>query len=142
MARKRKAAIVVDVPDDKSIRKLKEGGYASERKAFLSLGRIRRRLQGLAAWYAVPLREERLYSTICPMCGAKMSVLPNRRVRCRCGFEAHRDEVPALWAAKRFHELLTPSFSSSSAASPLWKLKKGGGYSLSCLVRNRRHNTS
>jgi transposase len=40
-----------------------------------------------------------------------------------CGFEAHRDEVPALWAAKRFHELLTPSF-SSSAASLLWKLKK------------------
>jgi putative transposase len=115
LARKRKAAIVVDVPDDESMRELKEGGYASERKAFLNFGRLRRRLRGLAEWYGVPLREERLYSTICPRCGRKMSVLPDRRVRCACGFEAHRDEVPALWAIKRFRELTTPSFSSSSA---------------------------
>ena len=76
---------------------------------------IRDRLQGLAEWYGVPYREERLYSTICPRCGGKMSVLPDRRVRCACGFEAHRDEVPALWAQKRFPDLITPSFSSSSA---------------------------
>jgi putative transposase len=115
MARKRKAAIVVDVPDDKSIRELKEGGYASERKVFLNLGRIRRRLKGLAEWYDVPYREERLYSTICPRCGRKTEELPGRRMRCVCGFSAHRDEVPALWAMKRFHKLITPSFSSSSA---------------------------
>ncbi len=115
LARKRKAAIVVDVPDDDSIRELKEGGYKAERKAFLNFGRIRRRLQGLAEWYGVPYREERLYSTVCPRCGRKMSVLPDRRVRCACGFEAHRDEVPALWAMRRFRELITPSFSSSSA---------------------------
>ena len=115
MARKRKAAIVVDVPDDKSIRKLKEGGYASERKVFLNLGRIRRRLKGLAEWCGVPYREERLYSTVCPSCGGKMEELPNRRVRCQCGFEAHRDEVPFHWAQKRFSELITPSFSSPSA---------------------------
>jgi hypothetical protein len=94
---------------------LKEGSYKAERKVFLNLGRIRRRLQGLAEWYGIPFREERLYSTICPRCGRKMSVLPDRRVRCACGFEAHRDEVPALWAQKRFPDLITPSFSSSSA---------------------------
>jgi len=110
-----KAMVIVDVPDHNSIKALKEGNYASERKTFLNLGRLRRRLQGLAEWYGVPLREERLYSTICPRCGRKMSVLPDRRVRCQCGFEAHRDEVPVYWAQKRFHELITSSFSSPSA---------------------------
>jgi len=107
--------VVVDIPDDETMKKLKEGGYASVRKVFLNFGRIRRRLQGLAEWYGVPYREERLYSTICPRCGRKMSVLPDRRVRCQCGFEAHRDEVPIYWAQRRFRELITPSFSSSSA---------------------------
>jgi putative transposase len=106
-----KAAIVVDVPEDSSIRALKESNYSPERKALLNFGRLRRRLKGLAEWYGVPYREERLYSTICPLCGKKMEELPNRRVKCRCGFEAHRDEVPALWGAKRFHELT--SFSNS-----------------------------
>ena len=115
LARKRKAAIVVDAPDDESIRELKEGNYKAERKTFLNFGRIRRRLQGLAEWYGIPYREERLYSTICPRCGRKMSVLPDRRVRCACGFSAHRDEVPVYWAQRRFRELITPSFSSSSA---------------------------
>jgi len=110
-----KAVVVVDVPNDKSVRELKENGYTAERKAFLNLGRIRRRLQGLAEWYGVSYREERLYSTICPRCGRKMEELPNRRVRCQCGFEAHRDEVPFHWAQKRIHELSIPSFSSSSA---------------------------
>ncbi len=143
-ARKRKAAIVVDVPDDKSMRELKEGNYKAERKVFLNFGRLRRRLQGLAEWYGIPFREERLYSTICPICGAKMEELPNRRVKCVCGFEAHRDEVPALWAMKRFPELI--SFSSSSAVlapscgGPLkgrgrgWE--KGGGHSPSHIVKN------
>jgi putative transposase len=113
MARKRKTAIVVDIPNDETMRKLKEGNYASERKVFLNFGRIRRRLQDLSGWYGVPYREERLYSSVCPRCGRKMEELPNRRVKCQCGFEAHRDEVPALWAVKRFPELI--SFSSSSA---------------------------
>ncbi len=109
-----KAAIVIDVPDDNSVKELKEGNYKAEKKVFLNFGRIRRRLRGLAEWY-VPLREERLYSTVCPICGAKMEELPNRRVKCQCGFEAHRDEVPFRWAMRRFRELTTPSFSSSSA---------------------------
>jgi len=108
LARKRKAAIVVDVPYDVSIRRLKEGGYVAERKVFLNFGHLRKRLRRLAEWYGVPYREEHLYSTICPRCGAEMEELPNRRVRCACGFEAHRDEVPVLWAVKRFRELTSP----------------------------------
>jgi len=128
MARKRKAAIVVDVPQDGSMRKLKEGGYASERKAFLNFGRLRRRLQGLAEWYGIPLREERLYSTICPRCGRKVEELPNRRVKCQCGFEAHRDEVPVYWAMRRFSELI--SFSSSSA---VLRVTAPAGFALSAV---------
>jgi putative transposase len=135
-----KATVIVDIPNDGSVRELKKSGYTAERKIFLNFGRIRRRLRGLAEWYGVPYREERLYSTVCPRCGRKMEELSNRRVRCVvCGFEVHRDVVPALWAVKRFLELATPSFSSSSAASLLWKLKKGSGYSPSCLVRNGSH---
>jgi putative transposase len=111
LARKRKAVIIVDVPYDVSIRRLKESEYSAERKVFLNFGRIRRRLKGLAEWYGVPYREERLYSTICPRCGGKMEEQPNRRVKCAiCGFEGHRDEVPVLWAMKKFRE--APVFSS------------------------------
>ena len=111
LALRYKAAIVADVPDDESMRELKEGRYSADRKVFLNFGRLRRRIRGLAEWYGVAYREERLYSTICPVCGAKMEEEPNRRVKCRCGFEAHRDEVPVAWAQKRFKELL-PSFST------------------------------
>jgi len=106
-----KAAIVTDVPLDESMRELKEGNYAAERKIMLNFGRLRRRIRELAEWHGILYREERLYSTICPICGAKMEELPERRVRCQCGFEAHRDEVPVAWAQKRFKELITPSFS-------------------------------
>jgi len=34
-----------------------------------------------------------------------MEETPDRRVKCQCGFTAHRDEMPALWADKRFREL-------------------------------------
>jgi putative transposase len=111
-----RAAVVVDVPHDSSVRKLKKGNYAAEKKIFLNFGRIRRRLGGLAEWYGVPYREERLYSTMCPRCGRKMEELPNRRVKCQCGFETHRDEVPFYWAMKRFHELISFSNSSFSPA--------------------------
>ena len=115
-----KAAIIVDAPEDKSMRKLKEGRYNSQKKVFLDVGRLKKRIEQLAEWYGVPYREVRLYSTVCPHCGAKMEELPNRKVRCpNCGFEAHRDEIPLLWAAKRFSELLQPpSFSSLLAARP------------------------
>jgi putative transposase len=104
-----KAAIVADVPNDESIRELKENNYSAEKKVFLNFGRMRKRLKRLAEWYGVPYREERLYSTICPHCGAKMEEQPSRRVKCKvCSFETHRDEVPFYWAQKRFHELTSP----------------------------------
>jgi putative transposase len=95
-----KAMIVADIPNDASVRELKEGNYSPERKILLNFGRLRQRIRGLAGWYGVQYREERLYSTVCPRCGGKMEEQPNRRVRCRCGFAAHRDEVPFHWAAK------------------------------------------
>ncbi len=108
-----KAAIVVDVPEDFSLRQLKEGKYTPSKKIYLNLGRLKRRVKGLAEWYGVPYREDRLYSTICPRCGGKMEKLPNRRVKCQqCGFKAPRDEVPILWAQRRFSKLAQPpSFS-------------------------------
>ena len=113
LALRYKAAIVADVPGDKSMRELKEGRYSADRKVFLNFGRLRRRIRELAQWHGILYREERLYSTICHICGAKMEEEPNRRVKCRCGFEAHRDEVPALWAQRRFIELTQPpSFSA------------------------------
>ncbi len=116
LALQHSAAVIVDVPEDSSVRKLKEGGYSPERKILLNFGRIRKRLRGLAEWYGIPYREERLYSTLCPMCGGKMSTLPNRRVRCACGFEAHRDEVPVLWVMKLYPQLTFFSNSPLSAA--------------------------
>jgi len=108
-----KAAIVADVPLDESMRELKEGNYAAERKIMLNFGRLRHRIRELAQWHGIAYREERLYSTICPVCGGKMEELPERRVKCQCGFEAHRDEVPIARAVKRFKELIqTPSFSA------------------------------
>jgi len=101
-----RAAVIVDIPKDSSIRELKEGNYAPEKKALLNFGRLRRRIRGLAEWYGVPYKEVRLYSTICPRCGGKMSEQPNRRVRCACGFEAHRDEVPTYWASKLYSKFL------------------------------------
>ena len=112
LALRYKAAIIADVPRDESMRKLKESNYATERKALLNFGRLRRHVKGLAGWHGAPYREERLYSTICPLCGGKMEEAPNRRVLCKCGFEANRDEVPIHWAVKQFKELLTPSFSN------------------------------
>ena len=111
LAMQYKAAIIADVPLDESMRQLKEGNYSAERKIMLNFGRLRSRIRELAEWHGIPYREERLYSTICPLCGAKMEEEPNRRVKCRCGFEANRDEVPIHWAVKLFKELL-PSFST------------------------------
>ena len=101
-----RAAVIVDVPEDSSVRALKEGGYSPERKALLNFGRLRKRLKGLAEWHGIPYLEERLYSTRCPHCGTKMEEQKSRRVKCTaCGFETHRDEVPFHWAIKRFSEL-------------------------------------
>ncbi|ACB39526.1 zinc ribbon domain-containing protein [Pyrobaculum neutrophilum] len=117
LAREHQAVIVLDTMEDESYRELKEGDGSGVRKHFLDgLGQLRRRLQTLAEWYGLPYLEERLYSTICPRCGAKMEGLSNRRMHCpSCGFSDHRDNVPLIWAKKRYWELLQkqPAFSAT-----------------------------
>ena len=58
---------MADVPDDKSMRKLKEGGYSAERKIMPNFGKLKRRIRELAEWYGMAYREERPYSTIYPV---------------------------------------------------------------------------
>ncbi|CCC81909.1 zinc ribbon domain-containing protein [Thermoproteus tenax] len=108
LAREHKAAIVVDTMEDESYRELKERSGNGMRKHLLDgLGQLRRRLKELSQWYGLPYLEERLYSTACPRCGAKMTKEEGRFVRCpTCGFRAHRDNVPVIWAEKRYWEIL------------------------------------
>ncbi|ABL88871.1 transposase, IS605 OrfB [Pyrobaculum islandicum DSM 4184] len=119
LAREHQAAIVVDTMEDGTYRELKERGGNGVRKHFLDgLGQLRRRLQALARWYGIPYVEERLYSTICPRCGVKMAMEDGRFMRCpTCGFRAHRDNVPVIWAEKRYWEILQktkqPTFSAT-----------------------------
>jgi len=123
-----RAAVVADVPKDSSMRVLKEGNHKSEKKVFLNLGSIRRKLQGFTMWCGVPYREKRLYSTVCPHCGGKMMALPNRRVKCICGFEARRDDVPIFWAIKLYPQLI--SFSSSASGNCLERFSGGAAASV------------
>ncbi|ABL88916.1 transposase, IS605 OrfB [Pyrobaculum islandicum DSM 4184] len=99
---------MVDTIEDESYRELKEGISSGVKKHYLDgLGQLRRRLQALAQWYGLSYLEERLYSTICPRCGAKMKELNNRRIQCPiCGFNDNRDNVPLIWAKKRYWEIL------------------------------------
>ncbi|WP_053240409.1 zinc ribbon domain-containing protein [Pyrobaculum islandicum] len=121
LAREHQAAIVVDTIEDDTYRELKECNGNGVRKHFLDgLGQLRRRLQALAQWYGLPYVEERLYSTICPRCGAKMAEEGRRVMHCpACGFGAHRDNVPMIWAEKKYQELIEktkqPTFSSAPA---------------------------
>jgi len=111
-----RAAIVVDAPESGSMQELRQSGsYPADRKALLNFGRLRRLIERLAAWHGAPCIEARLYSTLCPNCGAEMLELQDRRVSCpRCGLEMHRDGVPAMWAQRRFDELLELSKSHTS----------------------------
>nr|WP_245218384.1 transposase [Pyrobaculum islandicum] len=88
--------------EDDTYRELKERN--GEKKHLLDgLGQLRRRLMELALWYGLPYVEERLYSTVCPRCGAKMAEERGRFMRCpACGFGAHRDNVPVIWAEKKY----------------------------------------
>ncbi|ABL88988.1 transposase, IS605 OrfB [Pyrobaculum islandicum DSM 4184] len=108
LARERQAAIVVDTIEDDTYRELREGNWRDDKKHFLDgLGQLRRRLMELAQWYGVPYLEERLYSTVCPKRDAKVVEERGRVMRCpACGFRAHRDNVPMIWAEKRYRELI------------------------------------
>ncbi|ACB39081.1 zinc ribbon domain-containing protein [Pyrobaculum neutrophilum] len=125
LAREHQAAVVVDTIEDESYRELKEGNGSGEKKHLLDgLGQLRRRLQALTEWYGLPYLEERLYSTVCPRCGAKMEER-KRVMRCpSCGFSDHRDNVPLLWAKRRYWEILQkqPVFSSTLATITLLSL--------------------
>ncbi|WP_053240347.1 zinc ribbon domain-containing protein [Pyrobaculum islandicum] len=120
LAKTYSAAVVVDTMEDETYRELKERNSSGVKKHFLDgLGQLRRRLQHLAQWYGLPYLEERLYSTICPRCGAKMKELNNRRMRCPvCGFNNNRDNVPLIWAKRRYWEILQktkqPAFSATT----------------------------
>lgn len=72
-AMRHQALIIIDGPREESIRGLLEeeldDGLA---KLHLSgVRRLIRLLENQAAWYGVPLRHVRLYSTICPFDGFK-----------------------------------------------------------------------
>ncbi|ABL88572.1 transposase, IS605 OrfB [Pyrobaculum islandicum DSM 4184] len=116
LAREHNAAIVVDTMEDVTYLERKQSGESGVKKhLYDGLGQLRRRLQALAQWYGLPYLEERLYSTICPRCGAKMEER-KRIMRCpSCGFSDHRDNVPLIWAKRRYWEILQktkqPTFS-------------------------------
>ncbi|WP_053240425.1 zinc ribbon domain-containing protein [Pyrobaculum islandicum] len=119
LAREHQAAIALDTMEDDTYRELKERNGDGVKKHLLDgLGQLRKRLQALAQWYGLPYLEERLYSTICPKCNAKMVEENGRFMRCpACGFKAHRDNVPVIWAEKRYWEILQktkqPTFSAA-----------------------------
>ncbi|WP_053240549.1 zinc ribbon domain-containing protein [Pyrobaculum islandicum] len=123
LARERQAAIVVDTIEDDTYRELREGNWRDDKKHFLDgLGQLRRRLKESAQWYGLPYLEERLYSTVCPRCGVKMVEENGRFMRCpACGFRAHRDNVPMIWAERRYRELIEkvkqPTFSTPATVT-------------------------
>ncbi|ABL87822.1 transposase, IS605 OrfB [Pyrobaculum islandicum DSM 4184] len=121
LAREHQAAIVVDTMDYETYIARKQSGESGDKKhLYDGLGQLRRRLKDLAQWYGLPYLEERLYSTVCPRCGAKMKREKKRIMCCpSCGFSDTRDNIPLLWAKRRYWEILQkikqPVFSSVPA---------------------------
>jgi putative transposase len=100
-ALKYRAKVVIDDVLEESRRELLEEGlpnglakvYLSNTRRFVKL------LVNQLRWHGIPFEFRRLYSTVCPKCGAKMRELPGRVVRCgKCGLSAHRDLVPVMWS--------------------------------------------
>jgi len=65
-------------------------------------------------WYGVPYEFKRLPSTVCPICGHKLTQEKHRIMVCtNCGFKAPRDKVPMLWVTRlrinKQEEDITPS---------------------------------
>ncbi|ABL88685.1 transposase, IS605 OrfB family [Pyrobaculum islandicum DSM 4184] len=116
LARQNNATVVVDAMEEKTYSARKQSGESGDRKhLYDGLGQLRRRLKDLAQWYGLPYMEVRLYSTICPRCGAKMVKDKKRIMRCpSCGFSDTRDNIPLLWAKRRYWEILQkqPAFSA------------------------------
>ncbi|WP_420805111.1 zinc ribbon domain-containing protein [Thermoproteus tenax] len=122
LAGQNNAAIVIDVMDGKTYIARKQSGEGGVKKhLYDGLGQLRKGLKKLAKWYGLQYREVRLYSAICPRCGAKMEE-EKRIMRCpACGFSDHRDNIPLLWAKRRYWEILRkqPAFSSLVAITLL-----------------------
>jgi putative transposase len=110
LALQHKAAIVIDVPDDSSVRGLKEGEkYPAGRRALPDLGRLRKLTRELAERQGVPM----------PGCGREMLELQGRQVSCpKCGLAARRDDIPIVWAVRRFDELPQTARSQRRGPSP------------------------
>jgi len=75
-------------------------------------------LENQLSWYGVYWEENRLYSTICPVCGGKL-VLDEKTRRARimkctnCDFREDRDSIPLYWAIKH-HPALKGEASNNS----------------------------
>ncbi|WP_291998768.1 zinc ribbon domain-containing protein [Caldivirga sp.] len=92
--------VLIDVPSDESLR-----GSPLQR----TIRSFAQYLTNVLSWYGIYWEEVRLYSTICPRCGARLRLVEKTRhvriMACpRCGFSEDRDKVPLHWAIKH----LTP----------------------------------
>jgi putative transposase len=78
----------------------------------------------MLSWYGVYWKEERLYSTICPVCEGKLMFVEKIRrariMRCvNCGFKEDRDSTPLYWAIKSLPAL---KGEASTWGERCWKL--------------------
>lgn len=63
---------------------------------------------------------ERLYSAVRLRCGVKMAEEKGCFTRCpACGFKAHRDNVPMIWAEKRYQDREDKATRFSSAPATI-----------------------
>jgi len=108
-ALKYRALLVIDDMTEESRRELLEEGLPRDVIKLLmsNLRRFVHQLETLAQWYGVPYRFERLPSTVCPICGYKLTQEKDRVMVCEnCGFKAPRDMVPMYWAIKKSNQLI------------------------------------
>ena len=94
--------VLIDSPEDSSLR------GSSLQRTLLSFAKY---LENILSWYGVYWEEKRLYSTVCPRCGARLELKrTTKRTRImacpKCGFEEERDTVPLHWAIKITHPTL------------------------------------
>jgi len=93
--------VLIDTPDYRSIH-----GTPLQR----TLYSFKKYLENILSWYGVYWRETRLYSTKCPLCGSKMTLVEKTRrkrvMECtKCGFKEDRDTIPLHWALKHLSAL-------------------------------------
>jgi len=110
-ARHRVRVVIDDVLDESRRELLEEKISDSLAKIYFSgVRRFVKLFVNQLRWYGVPYEFKRLYSTICPRCGAKMKELPSRIMKCEnCNFGTHRDFIPVMWYLNhmsrfRFHD--------------------------------------